>query len=109
VGKWPARQAILTIKTVVDLFRLFRDHLVKLWERGDEQIIRNVIAVLDPGEDLISITYMYRVITSLLAGQGGHEEESGEKEAYCARLIAFIQERRMAHSGEAISPCRARL
>jgi hypothetical protein len=63
MGKWPARHANLTIKTVIELFRLFRDPCPEILGRGDQQLMRSLIEVLDPGEDLTSILNIDRVIS----------------------------------------------
>ena len=64
------------------------------WERGNEQLMRNVIKLLDLGGERISISNIDRVIKSLPAHPGEYEEESWQREAYCAQLIASIKERR---------------
>ena len=56
--------------------------------------MRNVIKLLDLAGERISIANIDRVIKSLPTHPGEYEEESWQKEAYCAQLIASIRERR---------------
>jgi hypothetical protein len=56
--------------------------------------MRNVIKLLDLAGERISIANIDRVIKSLPTHPGEYEEESWQKEAYCAQLIASIKERR---------------
>ena len=64
------------------------------WERGNEQLMRNVIKLLDLAGERTSISNIDRVIKSLPTHPGEYEEEPWQKEAYCAQLIASIKERR---------------
>jgi hypothetical protein len=64
------------------------------WERGNEQLMRNVIKLLELAGERISIANIDRVIKSLPTHPGEYEEESWQKESYCAQLIASIKERK---------------
>ena len=64
------------------------------WERGNEQLMRNVIKLLDLAGEAISIASIDRVIKSLPAQLGEHEEEPWQKESYSAQLIALIKARK---------------
>lgn len=64
------------------------------WERGNEQLMRNVIKLLDLAGEPISIASIDRVIKSLPSRAGEHEEEAWQKEGYCAQLILAIRERK---------------
>jgi len=63
------------------------------WERGNEQIMRNVIKLLDLAAERISIAAIDRVIKSLPTRPGEYEEERWQRESYCAQLIAAIRAR----------------
>jgi hypothetical protein len=63
------------------------------WERGNEQLMRNCIKLLDLAGERISIANIDRVIKSLPTRPGEFEEEAWQKESYCAQLIAFIKAR----------------
>jgi hypothetical protein len=64
------------------------------WERGNEQIMRNVIKLLDLAGERISIANIDRVIKSLPTRPAEFEEEGWQKESYCAQLIASIKARK---------------
>ena len=64
------------------------------WERGNEQLMRNVIKLLDLAGERISIAAIDRVIKSLPTRPGEYEEEGWQNEAYCAQLIASIKKRK---------------
>ena len=64
------------------------------WERGNEQIMRNVIKLLDLAGERISIANIDRVIKSLPTHPSEYEEEGWQKESYCAQLIASIRARK---------------
>jgi hypothetical protein len=64
------------------------------WERGSEQIMRNVIKLLDLAGERISIANIDRVIKSLPTRPAEFEEEGWQKESYCAQLIASIKARK---------------
>jgi TraM recognition site of TraD and TraG len=64
------------------------------WERGNEQLMRNVIKLLELAGERISISNIDRVIKSLPSRPLEHEEESWQKESYCAQLIASIKDRK---------------
>jgi hypothetical protein len=64
------------------------------WERGNEQIMRNVIKLLDLAGERISIANIDRVIKSLPTRPAEFEEEGWQKESYCAQLIAAIRARK---------------
>jgi hypothetical protein len=63
------------------------------WERGNEQLMRNVIKLLELADERISISNIDRCIKSLPTRPGEHEEETWQKESYCAQLIASIRAR----------------
>jgi hypothetical protein len=63
------------------------------WERGNEQLMRNVIKLLDLAGERISIVSIDRVIKSLPTMLGQQEDATWQKESYCARLITSIRER----------------
>jgi hypothetical protein len=63
------------------------------WERGNEQLIRNVVVLLDLAGEAVSIANIDRVIKSLPSRPEEHEEESWQKDSYCAQLIASIRAR----------------
>jgi hypothetical protein len=70
------------------------------WERGNEQLMRNVIKLLDLAGERISIASIDRVIKSLPTRPEQYEEEAWQRESYCARLIASIRERQETLSEE---------
>ena len=63
------------------------------WERGNEQLMRNVIKLLDLAGERISISNIDRVIKSLPTRPDEYEEEAWQKNSYCAQLIASIRAR----------------
>jgi TraM recognition site of TraD and TraG len=63
------------------------------WERGNEQIMRNVIKLLDLAAERISIANIDRVIKSLPTRPGEYEEERWQRDSYSAQLIASIRAR----------------
>lgn len=63
------------------------------WERGNEQLMRNVIKLLDLAGEPISIVNIDRVIKSLPSRPDEHEEEAWQREAYCAQLINQVRAR----------------
>ncbi len=63
------------------------------WERGNEQLMRNVIKLLDLAGERVSIANIDRVIKSLPTRPDEYEEEAWQKDAYCAQLIAAIRAR----------------
>lgn len=64
------------------------------WERGNEQLMRNVIKLLDLAGERISIASIDRVIKSLPTRPSEHEEEVWQKDSYCAHLITSIRDRK---------------
>jgi hypothetical protein len=64
------------------------------WSRGAEQIQRNVITVLSLAGERISIASIDRVIKSLPRRPEEYEEESWQKQSYCAYLISAIKARK---------------
>jgi hypothetical protein len=64
------------------------------WERGNEQIMRNVIKLLELAGEPVSIASMDRVIKSLPTRPGEYEEEGWQNQSYCARLINAIKARK---------------
>jgi hypothetical protein len=70
------------------------------WERGNEQLMRNVIKLLDLAGERISIASIDRVIKSLPTRPGEFEEESWQLDSYCAHIIASIRERKDSLTGD---------
>lgn len=64
------------------------------WERGNEQLMRNVIKLLDLAGERISIANIDRVIKSLPTRPDEYEEAAWQAQSYCAQVIASIKERR---------------
>ena len=64
------------------------------WERGNEQLMRNVIKLLDLAGEAVSIASIDRVIKSLPTHPGEYEEEPWQRDSYCAQLIASIKARK---------------
>jgi hypothetical protein len=64
------------------------------WERGNEQLMRNVIKLLDLAGEPISIANIDRVIKSLPTRPEEHEEASWQEQSYCAQLIKIIRARK---------------
>jgi hypothetical protein len=64
------------------------------WERGNEQLMRNVIKLLDLAGERISITNIDRIIKSLPTRPGEFDEEAWQKSSYCAQIIAAIRARK---------------
>jgi hypothetical protein len=64
------------------------------WERGNEQLMRNVIKLLDLAEERISIAAIDRVIKSLPTHPGEHEEEAWQSHSYCSQLVLAVKARR---------------
>lgn len=63
------------------------------WERGNEQLMRNCIKLLDLAGDRISIANIDRVIKSLPTRPDEYEEEAWQANSYCAQLIAQVRAR----------------
>jgi hypothetical protein len=63
------------------------------WERGNEQLMRNVIKLLDLACERVSISNIDRVIKSLPTRPDQHEEEAWRKDSYCAQLIDMVRAR----------------
>jgi hypothetical protein len=63
------------------------------WERGNEQLMRNVIKLLDLAGERISIANIDRVIKSLPTRPDQHEEVAWQNESYCAQLITQVRSR----------------
>jgi TraM recognition site of TraD and TraG len=64
------------------------------WERGNEQLMRNCIKVLDLAGERISIANIDRVIKSLPTRPEEHEEATWQEQSYCASLIRAIKARK---------------
>jgi hypothetical protein len=64
------------------------------WERGNEQLMRNVIKIIDLAGEPIPITTIDRVIKSLPTHPEEYEQEQWQRESFCARLISSIKERK---------------
>lgn len=63
------------------------------WERGAEKMMRATIKLLDLAGEPISIANMDKLITTMPTVPGQHDEESWQKESYCAALISRIRQR----------------
>lgn len=63
------------------------------WERGNEQLMRNVIKLLDLSGERISIANIDRVIKSLPTRPDEYEEDNWQKSSYCAQLIDQVRAR----------------
>jgi len=63
------------------------------WERGNEQLMRNVIKLLDLAGERISIASIDRMIKSLPTRPNEYEEEQWQKDSYCAQVLSSIRER----------------
>jgi len=64
------------------------------WERGNEQLMRNCIKLLDLAGERISIASLDRVIKSLPTRPGEHEDAGWQAQSYCAQLIKAIKARK---------------
>jgi hypothetical protein len=64
------------------------------WERGNEQLMRNCIKLLDLAGERISIASIDRVIKSLPTRPDEHEEAAWQDQSYCAQLIKAIKARK---------------
>jgi len=64
------------------------------WERGNEQLMRNVIKLLDLAQERVSIANIDRVIKSLPTRPEEHEQATWQEQSYCARLIKAIKQRK---------------
>jgi hypothetical protein len=64
------------------------------WERGNEQLMRNCIKLLDLGGEAISIASIDRVIKSLPTRPEEHEEATWQDQSYCAQIIKAIKARK---------------
>jgi hypothetical protein len=64
------------------------------WERGNEQLMRNVIKLLDLAGERISIANIDRVIKSLPTHPGEYEQESWQAGSFCAQLVHSIKARK---------------
>jgi hypothetical protein len=64
------------------------------WERGNEQLMRNVIKLLELAGEQVSIANIDRCIKSLPTRPSEYEEEVWQNESYCAQLIASIRARK---------------
>ena len=64
------------------------------WERGNEQVMRNCIKLLELAGERISIASIDRVIKSLPTLPGEHEQAEWQGQSYCAQLIKAIKARK---------------
>jgi len=64
------------------------------WERGNEQLMRNVIKLLDLAQERVSIANIDRVIKSLPTRPEEHEQAAWQEQSFCARLIKAIKTRK---------------
>jgi hypothetical protein len=63
------------------------------WERGNEQLMRNVIKLLDLAGERISIANIDRAIKSLPTRPYEYEEKAWQEASYCAQLINGVRAR----------------
>lgn len=63
------------------------------WERGNEQLMRNCIKLLELAQDRISIANIDRVIKSLPSAPGQHDIEAFAASSYCCSLVKSIEAR----------------
>jgi hypothetical protein len=63
------------------------------WERGNEQLMRNVIKLLDLAGERISIANIDRAIKSLPTRPEEYEEAFWQQHSYCAQLVAQVRSR----------------
>jgi TraM recognition site of TraD and TraG len=68
------------------------------WDRGNEQLMRNCIKLLDLAGERISIASIDRMIKSLPTRPNEYEEEGWQRQSYCAQVIASIRARKDALS-----------
>ncbi len=62
------------------------------WERGNEQLMRNCIKLLDLAKERVSIANIDAVIKSLPTSPAQCNDKAWEESAYCAQLINSIDE-----------------
>jgi hypothetical protein len=90
------------IESIIDLFSTLTSFGHKdaghghdpFWERGNEQLMRNCIKLLDLAGERVSIANIDRAIKSLPTRPDEHESESWQVQSYCASLINRIRERK---------------
>jgi hypothetical protein len=70
------------------------------WERGNEQLMRNCIKLLDLAGERISIASIDRVIKSLPSHPQEYEEAAWQNSSYCAQLIAQVRARQESLSAD---------
>jgi hypothetical protein len=64
------------------------------WERGNEQLMRNVIKLLDLAGEQISIVTIDRCIKSLPTEPDQHEDEAWREASFCAQLMDRVRQRK---------------
>ncbi len=90
------------LETIIDLFSTLQSIGKQevghghdpFWERGNEQLMRNTIKLLDLAGERISIANIDRVIKSLPTRERQYEEEAWQTGSFCASLINRIRERK---------------
>src|SRR5947209_13438054 len=90
------------LETIIDLFSTLVSIGKKevghghdpFWERGNEQLMRNCIKLLELAGERISIASIDRMIKSLPSRPLEYEEERWQRKAYCAKIIASIKARK---------------
>jgi hypothetical protein len=70
------------------------------WDRGNQQVMRNDIKLLDLAGERISIANIDRIIKSLPTRPDQHEEEAWQRESYCAQIINSIRARQQTLTPE---------
>ncbi len=63
------------------------------WERGNEQLMRNCIKLLDLAGERISIANIDRIIKSLPVRPEEHETARWQEHSYCAKAVNAIEAR----------------
>jgi hypothetical protein len=64
------------------------------WERGNEQLMRNVIKLLDLAGERISIANIDRAVKSLPRRPEEHEQAAWQEQSFCSQLIKAIKARK---------------
>ena len=70
------------------------------WERGNEQLMRNIIKVLELANERISVSAIDSVIKSLPTRPEEHEDPAWQEQSKCAKLIETIKARKETLTAE---------
>jgi hypothetical protein len=76
------------------------------WERGNEQLMRNCIKLLELAGEPISIASIDRVIKSLPTQLGQHDDETFAAGSYCCTLVKSVEARQETLTDEQWSDLR---